>query len=163
MNIILCGMPKSGKTTIGKKLARTLGWDFIDTDQMIVVTNNGSACRDLFLQHGEAHFREMESRQIASLKNIQKTVISIGGGALCNPENASHLLSLGKLVYLKVPSNILWSRNSKDGIPAFATSQDAFKKLEEKRLPIYERYATTHIDAYELTIKEVINAILGMK
>jgi shikimate kinase len=155
-------MPKSGKTTIGKKLARTLGWNFIDTDQMIIKAH-GRACRDLFLQQGETNFREMESQQVVSLKNIQNTVISIGGGALCNPENASHLQSLGKLVYLKVPSNILWSRNSINGMPAFISSHDAFKKLEEKRLPIYERYATTHIEVYKLTIKEVINAILDTK
>lgn len=162
MNIILCGMPKSGKTTIGKKLARTLGFNFIDTDQMIVKAY-GASCRDLFLHQGETVFREMESHQITSLKNIQNTVISIGGGALCNPENAKHLQFLGKLVYLKVPSHILWSRNSVHGMPAFLSSQDAFKKLEEKRLPIYERYATTHIDVYKLTIKEVINAILDTK
>lgn len=162
MNIILCGMPKSGKTTIGKKLARKLGFDFIDTDHMIVKAY-GASCRDLFLQQGEMIFREMESQQITSLKNIQNTVISIGGGALCNLENAMHLQSLGKLVYLKVPSNILWSRNSMHGMPAFLSSQEAFKKLEEKRLPIYERYATTHIDVYKLTLIEVINAILETK
>lgn len=162
MNIILCGMPKSGKTTIGKKLARTLGFDFIDTDQMIVKAF-GASCRDLFLQHGECGFREIESQQIASLKNIQNTVISIGGGALCNPENASHLQCLGTLVYLRVPSSILWSRNSIHGMPAFASSQDDFKKIEENRLPIYERYATTHIDAYKLSMREVINAILETK
>lgn len=162
MNIILCGMPKSGKTSIGKKLARALGWSFIDTDQMIV-GSFGSSCRELFLQHGESGFRKMESQQIAALRDIQKTVISIGGGALLDPLNASHLQSLGLIVHLKVPLNILWGRNKINGVPAFAASLEDFKKLEENRLPIYERYATTHIDAYKLTTKEVIKTIMELQ
>lgn len=152
-------MPKSGKTTIGKELASARGWNFIDTDQLIVDSFGGS-CRDLFLQHGESVFRKMESQQIVSLNNIQKTVISIGGGALCDPVTASHLQSLGSIVYLKVSLDILWARNTKHGIPAFITSHDDFKALEKKRLPIYERYATTHIDTEMLSIKDVINAIM---
>ncbi len=155
MNIILCGMPKSGKTTIGKKLAKNLGWDFIDTDQLIVNAYGGS-CRELFQAHGELKFREMEKEQIKTL-NVERTVISLGGGALA--ENATHLQSLGLVVYLKVPLKILWSRNCLKGIPAFATSEETFKELEEKRSPIYEKYAELHIDAYQLSTKEVIKII----
>lgn len=159
MNIILCGMPKSGKTTVGKKLAITLGWNFIDTDQMLVETF-GLSCRELFLQYGESHFRKVESQQIASLKGTQQHIISLGGGALLDPENVKILQAFGCLVYLKVPLQTLWERNCEHGIPAFISSEDAFKELEKKRLPIYERYATTHIDTHQLSVEEVVKAIL---
>ena len=159
MNIILCGMPKSGKTTVGKRLAHVLGWNFIDTDQMLVETF-GLSCRELFLQHGESYFRKMEGQQIASLKGLKQHVISLGGGALLDPENVNHLQSFGHLVYLKVPLETLWKRNCENGIPAFISSENAFKELEKKRLPVYERYATTHIDAHQFTVDEVVKAIL---
>lgn len=75
MNIILCGLPKSGKTTIGKHFAENMKWDFIDTDILIEKayarsTHKKHTCRQIYFEEGEAFFRNIESLIIGSLANV---------------------------------------------------------------------------------------------
>lgn len=149
MNIILCGLPMSGKTTLGLQLAKHLHLNFIDTDRLIenafaAIHKSRLTCRQIFQQEGSSVFREFEKLQIASLIHKKDTVIAVGGGALVDPENVKILKQLGCLVYLKTPMNILWERIKQNGIPGYldATNpEEAFYVLVKQRTPIYETHA----------------------
>lgn len=157
-NIILCGLPGVGKTTKGKEIAKQRGLTFIDTDTLIeaadaALSGRQRSCREIFKESGETYFRSIERQQIASLANINASVIALGGGALSDPENCAVLIKLGHLIYLKAPLDIIWQRITKGGIPPYLSEEDpkaSFEKLARERISQYERYA-----------HEILNVELG--
>lgn len=167
MNIILCGLPMSGKTTIGKMLAEKLDYEFIDTDRLIekayaVKSGKSLTCREIFITAGEGIFRELEKQQIASLKANLNCVIAIGGGSLNNAENAQILRAIGRLIYLKAPVDVLWRRIQLRGIPAYLDPSDpekAYHELAAKRMPLYEKAAHTTLDISKLNQQEIIQRL----
>lgn len=168
MNIILCGLPMSGKTTIGGLLAKQMQRQFIDTDRLIEkayanTTGKKNSCRQIFQEEGESAFRQIEKLQIASLKGTNKTIIALGGGSLVDPENSALLKHLGCLVYLQTPLNILWQRIQANGIPVFLDRvhpEKLFFEMAEKRILIYETMADVTIDTNLLSEQGVASAIL---
>ena len=101
-NIVLCGMPSCGKTTIGRLLSRKLGREVVDTDQ-IVRNNTRMEISEIFRTQGEAAFRKLETEAIASIASSQGLIISLGGGAILNPLNV-HLLKMnGRIVFIDRP------------------------------------------------------------
>ncbi|MFM7661841.1 MAG: shikimate kinase [Bacteroidota bacterium] len=99
--IILIGFMGVGKTSLGKKLAKELGWEFVDTDKWIEKKVNLKII-EIFKAHGEDYFREVESSCLNELINLRNTVISVGGGLPCFGENMSMLNSFGCTIYLKL-------------------------------------------------------------
>ena len=97
-NITLCGFMGSGKTTVGKALAKMLNYVFIDTDAEIE-KRAGIKISEIFEKLGEAAFRQMESDIIKELARFDNQVISVGGGAVINKENARKLKSCSTVVY----------------------------------------------------------------
>lgn len=168
MNIILCGLPTSGKTTIGKMLSTKLNGNFIGIDQLIenayfTKTEKIYTCPQIFLEEGELYFRELEKQQIATLKNSVNSIISLGGGSLVDPENVKILQLLGKIVYLKTPFHILWKRIQERGISAFldpADPETSFHEITKKRIPIYEKASHIIIETEHLNKDEVVQTIL---
>lgn len=171
MNRILCGLPMSGKTTIGKMLADRLQLNFVDTDKRLeqaYAEKAGSACscRQIFLEHGEAYFREFEKRQIDRLKNEKAAIIALGGGALNNRANGKVLRTIGRIIYLKAPVEILWQRILKRGVPLYLDPLDperSFYALADRRLPLYEQAAHAVIETEDLSEEAVVEAIINMK
>lgn len=170
MSLILCGLPMSGKSTIGKKLSQALQWDFIDTDRLIEEayhkkTGEGFSCRQIFLKEGENEFRKFEKEQISLLKK-NKCVVAIGGGALSLSENIQALQALGKIIYLKASLNILWKRIQEKGIPPYLdpeAPEQSFYALAGKRLPLYERVSDVIIEASSLDEEGVLRKIMQWK
>jgi len=117
-NIILIGFKNSGKTAIGKLLAKKLNKNFIDTDDIIIqeykLKNNILLnCREILQKHGEAYFRDLEKKSIAGLDHINNTqndIIATGGGCVLYPENVDHLKKIGKLIYLAISYQTLKDR-----------------------------------------------------
>lgn len=107
-NIILIGFMGVGKTTLGKKLANTLGYAFIDTDQWIENKENKSVST-IFAEHGEAYFREKE-RQLLDELPAENSVIATGGGLPCALGNMEILKTLGWTIYLERPPKELAAR-----------------------------------------------------
>lgn len=166
MNVIFCGLPKSGKTTIGKRLAKKLNWIFIDTDKLIekfyiAKTGKTASCREIFRIEGEVFFRNLEKQAIASLQRTTKSVIALGGGALNDPDNVISIKLLGRLVYLKVSLHTLWNRMAKDDLPAILDSHDPKKALHaiaDIRTMVYETTSdivieTTHLGEEDVAFK----------
>ena len=100
-NIVLIGMPGSGKSTIGKALAESLGKEFIDTDDMIV--SQYGVISDIFAEKGEEYFRDIESGQVKKAAKMNGMVIATGGGAVLRKENVEALRQNGIIFFLNRP------------------------------------------------------------
>lgn len=101
-NIVLVGVMGVGKSTVGWALAQLLGCGFVDTDALIE-RRTGLGVRDIFAQHGEERFRELELEALRYLQGITGHVISAGGGAVAAPASFDLLTALGTLVWLDPP------------------------------------------------------------
>lgn len=140
-NIVLIGMPSSGKTTIGKALAARTGKRFVDTDEMIVGTT-GKNIPEIFAQEGEKVFREIEKKVICDIAVNDGTVIATGGGAILDEKNVLALKRNGIIVYLDRKIDNLIATDSRP----LSSNVDDLKKLYDKRKPLYEKYAEITID-----------------
>ena len=98
-NIILTGFMGSGKSSVGRALAREMGVDSVDTDAMIVA-RAGLPIHEIFDRHGEERFREIESEVIEEAASRDNVVIATGGGALLSDVNLRNLKESGAIVYL---------------------------------------------------------------
>lgn len=113
-NIVLMGFMGAGKTTIGKKLAKVLECEFIDTDEWIE-KEQGRKISDIFAEDGETVFRDMETDLLKRLQNSEKRfVLSIGGGMPVREENRALLRNIGTVVYLKTSKDEIIRRVSGD-------------------------------------------------
>jgi shikimate kinase len=145
-NVILVGMMSSGKSTLGKKLARLLGYRFLDLDKMIE-KDQDSDIPTLFSTKGEAHFREVESRLLRALHEQDGIVLASGGGTPCFHDNMDFIKKLGVSVFLDVPAVSLAKRirnHGKDDRPILsgATSLEAALQAKiDERLPFYKQAA----------------------
>jgi len=144
-NIFLIGMPSSGKSTIGKRIADALHYHFLDTDRMIV-REEGRSIADIFAQNGEDYFREAERRVLRTIRPGQSLVVSTGGGMPCFHENMDYIRATGVSVFLDVPLNTLLRRmlahNANDR-PLYQPNDpelvDALRQKHDIRLPFYQR------------------------
>lgn len=168
MNIILCGAPLSGKTTVGLPCAEHLGWNFIDTDRLLEKkfrdrNQISLSCREIYRYAGEMRFRELEKKTIESLDASEKCVIAIGGGVLLSKHNASILKKIGTLIYMRAPLHILLERFSQSPTPSYLDGSEnpaeTYKMMMVKRFPLYEFYADHVIDVEHLSVSEIILAI----
>lgn len=109
MKLFLIGLPGSGKSTLGVKLAELLNFEFLDTDELIVKTE-GLTINEIFHQFGEDHFRRLEESTLKQLNHLDNTVISTGGGLPCFYDNMNLILSMGFSVYLNVSPEVITKR-----------------------------------------------------
>ncbi len=167
MNLILCGLPRSGKTTVGRLLAQEMHWAFIDTDDLVMqayVSKTGLpwTCRQISQHEGEAAFRFLETLQINTLKGKENHVISTGGGSLLNRENVITLKGMGSLVYLKANVSDVWQRMQGCVLPSYLDPRDPEKSLQalaDFRLTIFERAANVIVDTTDLSPHEIAKVI----
>ena len=113
MNIILIGFRGTGKTTIGKLLAKQLGKEFIDAD-VYLEKKEGMSIKDVFKKGGETLFRDIESKVITELSLLDNKVIATGGGAVLREENVKNLKRHGIIILLDADANTLHKRIQRD-------------------------------------------------
>jgi shikimate kinase len=113
-NIVLVGMMSSGKSTLGKKLARLLGYRFLDLDKMIEM-HEGMEISQIFTRKGEEYFRAIESRMLKEVHPNRRVVLATGGGTPCFFENMDYIKTLGLSIFLDVPAADLAQRIEKHG------------------------------------------------
>ena len=146
MNLILIGMPGCGKSTIGVILAKSLAYDFIDSDLLIQRRAGGMTLQAILDQQGQDAFRALENRVNASI-DCDHTVIATGGSVIYCPEAMEHLRSIGMVLYLRVAYEEIARRvgdfHSRGVV--LASGQD-LRALYEERLPLYERWADHTVD-----------------
>ena len=143
--IILIGFMGVGKTSLGKKLAKKMGYDFLDTDKLIE-QKTGLTIPEIFEQNGEAYFRKLERNCVEEIKVIQNTVISVGGGLPCFGDTMDSLKSFGITIYLKLEAKEIARRLAESKIerPLLNghSGDDIERYIEEKlkdREPFYSQ------------------------
>ncbi len=162
-NIILVGMPASGKTTIGNLLSEKLpDYTLIDTDSLIEKTQ-GLSITEIFKKYSEDYFRKLEYETIQMVcSGSSKKIISIGGGAFENPNNRATLLKFGKVFYLKSDLDILYYRISKDSSRPLLQNENpkqVLQNLLSKREENYKK-ANYTIDTTVMNENEIIRFII---
>lgn len=161
-NIVLTGFMGCGKTTIGKELARVLDFQFVDTDEFIE-QNTKTSIREIFAVHGEEYFRNLETKTIEKMAmDIEKSVISTGGGLPLRKENADILKRTGFVVYLRIQPKTVEKRLRGDTTRPLLEGGDVLEKIENLlnfRDPIYEYGSHMVLDVDEKTVEEIIEEL----
>jgi len=155
--LVLIGPPASGKTKIGRRVAKSLGCEFVDTDAVIVASHGPIS--DLFSHHGERYFRELEQSVVASaLKH--DAVVSLGGGAVVT-EATRQALASERVVLLSISEDAVKHRvaNSPKR-PLLAGGIDAWKALVEARRQWYDECADITVDVSHRSPDDVASEIL---
>ena len=134
-NIVLIGMPASGKSTIAKELSKKLNRSFVDTDALIV--EKYGAISDIFEKYGEEYFRSIETKIIKEVSSLSGIIIATGGGAVLKEENIRALKQNGKLYFLNRPLSELIPTSDRP----LASDENKIKKLYNDRIDIYTNLA----------------------
>lgn len=159
-SVILFGFKSCGKTHFGSLLARELRRAFVDTDQLIEQENNLS-CREIALQIGDAGFRTLERKVIASLKG--DAIISVGGGAILDPRNLTRLEKLGNLVYIETDKETLKRRILSGKLPSYLDPRDpegSFEQMYIHRKVLYEQIRAHKVSTREKTEEQILSELL---
>ena len=160
--IALVGMPGSGKSTVGRHLARLLGWRFIDSDHEIE-RQIGGPIRAFFEQHGEAAFRDMEQQSIVELCQQTGAVLATGGGAVLREANRQALQSGCEVVYLRSAPEELFRRLRHDTQRPLLQVRDPLRRLRDlyrERDPLYRDTADFVIETGRPSVPTLVNMIL---
>lgn len=162
--LYLLGFMASGKTTIGKAVAKELGWSFADVD-MEIEREQGTSIANIFSQHGEPRFRELESdairRHVARVEAGLPWVIALGGGAIVRPGNWELIENNGVTVWLDCPLEIVRRRLGDDVTRPLAKDRAGLAQLYEVRRPFYSR-ADFRIEVDSDDANETAKRVLGL-
>ena len=154
-NIVLVGMPGSGKSTVGKRLAQALGRPFVDTDTLIVEAA-GRSIPDIFAADGEEVFRTYETEAVKQAGMMSGAVIATGGGVVTRQRNYAPLSQNGRIVFIKRDLARLPTR----GRPLSQTTPP--EAMYAKRLPLYEAFADATVEnngSVEDTVADILTAL----
>lgn len=155
-NIILTGMPASGKSTVGKIIAEKLGRKFFDTDE-IIENETGIKISDIFAKYGEKHFRDIENKIIKDkILPLSSAVVATGGGVPLREENIDALRQNGRIYFIDRPLEFLVPTCDRP----LASSKEQIEKRYYERYDIYRRTCDVTIDA-DGDADYVANKIIG--
>jgi len=162
--IVLIGLMGSGKTTVGKALAKKLNLDFQDSDDAVEKTAKSSV-REIFANQGEAVFRKLESQALADICGRSSAVVlAVAGGAIVAEDNRELLRKSAQcIVWLDAPTPTLVLRTGRgkhrpllDGDPV-----GSLNKMRQDREPFYQQLATHHLVTQSLSVKAVVDQIIS--
>ena len=159
-NIALTGFMAAGKTVVSRRLARSLGWSFVDLDA-VIESGEGLAVREIFASRGERYFREREKAALGQVLEGSEQVIALGGGAVVDPDNLRLLKERSLLIWLKVSPQTVLSRTGETDDRPLLQGPDRLKRIEElsaQRESIYAEADFT-LDTDELTVDQVVQRI----
>ena len=160
-NIYLIGPMGSGKTAVGRQLAKELGREFFDSDAEIEKAT-GVDIAYIFEKEGEASFRSRERDCIAGLTQLKGVVLATGGGAVLDEENRRKLAANGIVIYLRtsVDRQLERTQHAKNRPLLFGTNpRETLERLAAERGPIYEKLATFSVETGGRHVKAVVSNI----
>lgn len=159
-NLVLIGMPGSGKSTIGVLLAKKTSRDFLDTD-VLIQSHEHRSLQDIVDNDGYMALREIEEKWVTTLQ-VENTVISTGGSVVYSDNSMAHLAQNGIIIFLDVALDILQQRITDYDQRGIARRPDqSFKELFAERAELYQRYADITIASGNLNQDEVCASILS--
>jgi shikimate kinase len=166
MNLFLIGYRCSGKTTVGKSLAKTLGRDFVDADAMLTDAC-GKSIKDIIDTDGWESFRRMERSTLKQIGAKQRQVVATGGGVVLDAANIETMKTSGHVVWLNASADTIRSRmladsHSEHSRPAL-TDKGALAEIEDlmvQRNPLYERASDFLVQTDGIPVAEIVQWIL---
>lgn len=158
-NLILIGMPASGKSTLGVMAAKALGWDFLDTD-VFIQTQEHRKLRDIIESEGIDAFRTLENRYVRQL-HVNECVIATGGSVVFGAEAMAHLRGIGHIVWLKVSLDEL-QRRIGDIVERGVLHRpgQTLADILAEREAFYHQYAQTTIDCTNRTPEQLVRDLI---
>src|SRR5690606_19990708 len=141
--IFLVGMPGAGKSTVGRRLARLLGREFVDIDRELE-GRRGVPIETIFDLEGEPGFRRREAKLVAELAAKRDVVVATGGGAVLDPDNRRTMRESALVIYLDASIGELWHRLRNDKVRPLLQTADpraTLERLMTARVPLYEEVA----------------------
>lgn len=153
-HILFTGFMGSGKTSVSRRLSSITGLSLIDVDYRIEAIEHRKI-PDIFADVGEEGFRKIETNTLKGLVNEPRSIISCGGGIICNPVNHPVLKSLGTVIYLEVPLEESLARISHPETRPMLSGPRPVKEIYEERLPIYHEVADIIINTSGLSVHKV--------
>lgn len=158
-NIVLIGMPASGKSTVGIHLAEKLNINFIDTDDLIEKCE-GMKLQEIIDERGNDYFWNVEEQILCNLK-CNDTVIATGGSAILFPKAIEHLKTIGRIVYLEQSIDLLKMRLSNlDSRGVTLDEGESIESLYNYRGPLYRKYSQTTVKVADKSVEDVVDEII---
>lgn len=161
-SIVLIGMMGAGKSSVGRCLQRRTGLARLDTDEM-VASKLGLSIPEIFSQHGEDRFREVETQVLVEFASAQAAIIVTGGGIVLRDENVPLLKGLGTVIWLEADEETLFERATRRGERPLLKTADprgTFSQLLVERAPLYARAADIRVNTTNSTHEEVADRVL---
>lgn len=161
-NIFIIGFMGSGKSTIARLLAKETGKELIEMDETIEA-EAGCSINQIFEEHGEGYFRDLESALVTCIADKGGTVVSCGGGAVLRAENAENMKKNGTIVYLSATPETIYKRvrnSTQRPLLNGNMNVEYITQLMEKRLPLYENAADVVVDVNDKEKNEIVKEII---
>ena len=155
------GLPGSGKTTIGRQLARRLGLPFVDSDH-VIEQRLGCSIREFFAREGEDSFRDVEQQVLDDLTRSHAGVIATGGGSVLRETNRRHLHERGHVIYLRSTPEDVFRRVRHDTARPLLQVDDPLARLRalfEARDPLYRQAAHVVMETGRPSVSTLVNMI----
>lgn len=165
MNIVLVGFRGTGKTTVGKSLAKRLGMKFVDLDRQIV-RMTGKPVPEIFAESGEKGFRELEKKAVADVSMQDNLCIACGGGVVLSVENVDSLKRNSTIILLEAEPKVIYRRIRRDRNRPSLTGNDLMSEIREllaERKALYDSAVQmrfdTSVDQVHETVQKIIDAL----
>ncbi len=156
--VAIVGYMGSGKTTVGRLLARKMGYEFVDLDRAIV-ENAGLSIPEIFVEHGEERFRDLEHRALSEAVDAgPDRVIACGGGAVVRPENRAELRK-ATTIFLEEDIGMLFARTRGAERPLRGAGREGFERRYAERLPFYREVADLEVRVGRRPPREVAEEV----
>ena len=157
-NVILIGMPASGKTTIGMELSEKIGYGYVDSDS-VIVAREGKRLHEIIAENGREAFLDIEAKVNSELC-ADRCVIATGGSVIYRDYAMEKLKELGQIVYLKLNYETIENRLG-DLTARGVALKDGFtlRDLYEERTPLYEKYADIVVELDGKTVAEAVETV----
>lgn len=160
-NIVLIGLPGCGKSTLGKLLAKSLDFSFIDCDE-VIEENEKKAISKIFEESGEGAFRDIETRTLRKLLTVQNAVIATGGGCIERRENFDILKKLGTVVFVNRPLECIIGDIDISKRPLLADGKTRLYALNERRQPLYKEVCDLDVfvdSTHEAAVGKILDEV----
>jgi shikimate kinase len=160
-NIYLVGFMGTGKTAVGKELAKRKKWRFVDLDELIELRDKRTIA-DIFTKEGEPYFRRIEKQVLKEVAKENKFVVACGGGIVINPDNIKTMKETGIIICLSASPQVILERTSGYGHRPLLNVAEPKKQIElllKIRTPYYAKADKT-IDTSKMSVKEAVDKVL---